>query len=507
TLWQGLCAEDGPQGVAVTPPFRRMQEFMLEQMHAGILLALCSKNHEADAMAVFERHADMILRREHLAGWRINWEPKPENLRSLAAQFNVSLDSFVFIDDNPVECAAVRANCPEVAVLQLPQDSGRIFTFLENVWLLDRTQSTREDRERSKWYQTNLEREELQSAAPTLRDFLDGLQLRIEVTEVTDEQLGRVAQLTTRTNQFNFTSIRRSEAEIRELLKSGMTCLVTSASDRFGDYGLVGVILYTATADRYLVDTFLLSCRALGKGVEHRMMAELAVRALCAGKPIIELSCVKTDRNEPAREFIGQLRQPESPSAGHSLTLELPASALAELRYTPEDRSAKSASGKFNSAKGDTRGRNSEFGRTNLSSALQRLGEEFNTVAAVITAIDSSTQPETARAERDPTDDSVLERALAAIWKKVLGRTCVGLNENFFDAGGTSLKAVVVVAAIRRELKKNASIVSIFECPTIKLLAARLDESKGSQGAPASATHAESRGRQRRNKLVKRRTT
>ena len=507
TLWQGLCAEDGPAGVIVTPAFRRLQEFMIGQMHAGVLLALCSKNQEADVIAVFEQHDEMLLRREHLAGWRINWESKPDNLRALAAQLDLGLDSFVFLDDNPVECAAVRAGCPEVIALQLPSEHGRIPAFLESLWIFDRATATREDRERSQWYQSNSEREELRAAAPTLRDFLNGLQLRIEVAEATDDQLARVAQLTMRTNQFNFTSLRRSEGEIRDLLKSGAKCLVTSVSDRFGDYGLVGVILYTDTADRCTVDTLLLSCRALGKGVEHRMVAELAGRALRDGKSIIALPYRRTDRNEPAREFIARLGPVP---AGSDCMLELPVAAIAALRYEPDHQTAEATGRATATGKGDASGGRNGFGRTKLSTALQRLGDELHSVEAIVAAIEFSrlniqTTPAQIGLETMEAA-SALEQSLAAIWKKALGRTRIGFSENFFEAGGTSLKAVVVVAMIRKELKINVSIISLFECPTIKLLAAKLDgPASATDDVSTAASDAESRGRQRRNKLMKRR--
>ena len=506
TLWQGLCGEDGPAGIAITAGFRRLQEFMIAQMHAGVLLALCSKNQEADVLAVFDQRGDMPLRREHLAGWRINWESKPDNLRALAAQFDLGLDSFVFLDDNPIECAAVRAGCPEVIVLQLPQQHERIPAFLESVWIFDRASVTREDRERNQWYQTNSEREELRTAAPTLRDFLDGLQLRIEVTEATDDQFARVAQLTMRTNQFNLTSIRRTEAEIRDLLKSGATCLVTSVTDRFGDYGLVGVTLSTTAADRCTVDTMLLSCRALGKGVEHRMIAEIAGHALREGKSLIELPYRRTDRNEPAREFLSRLGSAPDDS---DFTLELPATALASLRYDPESEARQAHGEKSEAAKSSTTS-GSGFARANFSAAMQQFGDELQTIESIVTAIESSRLRAQHVTDQDAPemveDASALERSLAAIWKKALGRTRIGSTENFFDAGGTSLKAVVVVATVRRELKMNVSIITLFEYPTIKLLAAKLGGSRGTaDDASAASTSAESRGRQRRNKLIKRR--
>jgi hypothetical protein len=270
-------------------------------------------------------------------------------------------------------------------------------------------------------------------------------------------------------------------------------------SDRFGDYGLVGAIIFTALADRFVVDTLLLSCRALGKGVEHRMVAELAARALREGKSLIELSYRATDRNEPARAFITSLGA--AANAG-DFTLELSAARLAQLRYEPVETPALAA---VNSPRATER--RSGFGRANFSAAMQRLGDEFTGIDSVVAAIDSARRPAASLLESGfAGDGSTLEKSLATIWKKVLGRTHVGLDENFFDAGGTSLKAVLVVAAIRRELKKNVSIVALFECPTIKLLAARLDDSESSvEAISAAAASAESRGRQRRNKLVKRR--
>ncbi len=500
TLWQGVCAEDGSAGVVLTPEFRGLQEFMVAQARSGVLLALCSKNEERDVFAVFDQRADMPLRREHFAAWRINWEQKPDNLQSLAAQLGLGLDSFVFLDDNPVECAAVRAACPEVIALQLPKDHGRIPEFLDHLWIFDRAAATKEDRERSRWYQENAEREQLRGAAPTLRDFLDGLHLRIEVSDATDSQIPRVAQMTVRTNQFNFTSLRRSEAELRELLETGAQCLTASASDRFGDYGLVGAIIFAAEANRVVVDTFLLSCRALGKGVEHRMLAELAQRALDSGKPSVMLPFRRSERNQPARDFLSKLA---ALPADSEFNLELPAAALTGLRYEPDEHAAGSSA--ISPAKG-IRG----FDRLRLTEALQKLGDELTGIESIIAAMRSQAAKEHSaaahRLDASPLDATSLEKSLAGIWRKALGKPSIGHDENFFDAGGTSLKAVVVAAMIRRELKRNVSIISLFECPTVRLLAARLGEpAQSAEIEDAGAAGAEARGRQRRGKLLKRR--
>ena len=204
------------------------------------------------------------------------------------------------------------------------------------------------------------------------------------------------------------------------------------------------------------------------------------------------MHCRRTERNEPAREFIQRL-------GATSNALALEAATLAGLRYEPEDQTESTT------AKGDATNRRCGFGRTNLSAAMQRLGDELGTIEAVVAAMESSRHQAQPLTGQEPVEDaSALERSLSAIWKKALGRTRIGITENFFDAGGTSLKAVVVVAMIRKELKRNLSIITLFECPTIKLLAAKLVGS--ADAVSAAATSAESRGRQRRHHLVKRRT-
>src|SRR2546427_9562075 len=259
-------------------------------MNAGMLLCLCSENNEKDALDVFDQRSDMPLKREHLVSWRINWNSKSENIRSLANELNVGLDSFIFIDDNPVDCADVKINCPGVLTLQLPQDTESFPSFLNHIWAFDHMGSTEEDQNRTRMYRENTERQQFRERSFSLKDFVKGLQLRVEIAEATEDQLGRVSQLTFRTNQFNFTAVRRSENEIKNFLKrEGANCLVVHVVDRFGDYGLVGVVMYKAEADRYKVDTFLLSCRVLGRGVEHAVVSRLGQRAVKEGKRFVEL--------------------------------------------------------------------------------------------------------------------------------------------------------------------------------------------------------------------------
>lgn len=276
TLWRGVCGEVGADGVEIDAAHKKFQQLLVKQQEAGMLLCLCSKNIEEDAIKVFKKRQDMPLKLDRLVSWRINWLPKSENLKSLAQELNLGIDSFIFIDDNPVECAEVAANCPEVLTLQIPQQPAEIERFISHTWVFDRLKVTKEDKKRTQQYQENVQRERLRQDSLTFQDFLAGLQLEIDIQELTSDRLTRASQLTQRTNQFNMTTIRRSEVEIQQLCDAGqLSALTVEVKDRFGDYGLVGLILYAQTAEAIAVDTFLLSCRVLGRGVEHQMLATL----------------------------------------------------------------------------------------------------------------------------------------------------------------------------------------------------------------------------------------
>lgn len=476
TLWEGVCAEVGPLGVEVSSSYRMLQQFMVDQINAGKLLCLCSKNDESDVMAVFDERSDLILKREHLASWRINWKSKSENIKSLAEELNLGLNAFIFIDDNPIDCADVRINAPEVLTLQIPRESSSIPSFLNHVWAFDSPKVTSEDRNRTRLYQENAKRLQFQAQTPSLKDFIDGLQLRIEIGDATDEQLARVSQLTFRTNQFNFTTIRRHENEIRDLLSERLKCQVVHVADRFGDYGLVGVLLYETQSDRFKVDTFLLSCRVLGRGVEHVVLSRLGQLALKQNKEFVELTCVPTEKNLPAMNFIESVGAPFGNNGNTPWTI--PAYYLAALKYDPEN-----AVQKENKMLPTLYSQKKEFLRetprpldvTDLPSSVQYIAEKLSRISELRTAIEQyrfSQQPPT-QDENAPATTTI-QTTLVNIWKAVLGRARISLHDNFFEVGGSSLKAVQVLAMIKKEFKQDLSIVSLFEYPTVALLADKL---------------------------------
>ncbi|MGH9904182.1 MAG: HAD-IIIC family phosphatase, partial [Pyrinomonadaceae bacterium] len=226
TLWDGVCGEDGPSGIRIGAERKALQEFMVEQHNAGTLLSLCSANNEEDVAEVFSCHPEMPLKREHFAASRINWRPKSENIKALAKELQLGLDSFIFIDDDVVACAEVQTHCPEVLTLQLPREVDAIPRFLRHLWVFDRLTITEEAGQRTVLYAQHAQRERIRQASPTLQDFLTSLDLKIQIMPLAAEHLARVVELTQRTNQFNLTTIRRSEAEIQARCQGKTQCLV-----------------------------------------------------------------------------------------------------------------------------------------------------------------------------------------------------------------------------------------------------------------------------------------
>ena len=245
------------------------------------MIALCSKNNEADVWEVFERHPDMLLRKEHIASAQINWENKVRNLKQIAADLNIGLDSLVFADDNEFETEQVRQYLPEVDVIELPP--GRAVEYRD---ILARYSGffnlavTEEDKSRSTMYKAEASRKELQSTSPNLEDYYNSLEMILEIKIADTFSIPRIAQLTQKTNQFNLTTRRYSDAEIRRFAESDTSDVLYAAlKDRFGDSGIVGVCILKYEADQAIIDSFLLSCRVLGRGVEDAFLAHCLKRA------------------------------------------------------------------------------------------------------------------------------------------------------------------------------------------------------------------------------------
>lgn len=335
TLWGGVIGDDGVGGIELGPPsargeaFQHFQQYLRELKERGILLAVCSRNEEANARIPFEQHDGMALSLADFVSFKANWLPKPENLRAMARELNLGLDSFVFVDDNPAECAHVRATLPEVAVVQLPEDPADYVARLDRERFFEALTFSREDQQRHASYQANAQRQQLQNEAASPEQFLRGLHMRATSSTLTEATLPRVEQLVNKTNQFNLTTRRRTLAQLRQLaLSTQWWCRCYGLADRFGDYGIVAVLLAEKSPASWKVDTFLMSCRVFGRGLEHLAMNELFASAQAEGASEIHGEYLPTAKNGLVADFYPRLGFTQT-SEGHW--------ALPCTRYCPQD--------------------------------------------------------------------------------------------------------------------------------------------------------------------------
>jgi FkbH-like protein len=309
TLWGGVVGEDGPHGLKLGSEypgaaFRALQRVLLECHERGVILAIASKNNEKDAMEVLVDHPEMLLRPLHFAAMQINWNPKPENLRLIARTLNIGIDSLIFIDDNPAERAQMREQLPEVLVVELPVDPMGYADAIRQLPVLERLRVSAEDRDRGRQYEEQRQREELHRTSGSIEDFYRSLEMQVTIRPIEPNTLARSSQLTQKTNQFNLTTRRYDEARIASMLDDeAWRTYACSVRDRFGDNGLVGLALVRVLGESWSIDTFLLSCRVIGRTVETGMLARIAAEAYSAGVKRLIGEFIPTAKNAPASEF------------------------------------------------------------------------------------------------------------------------------------------------------------------------------------------------------------
>lgn len=310
TLWGGIVGEDGYEGIKVgnNPIGRAFIEFqkrLLALQQRGIILAINSKNNEDDALRVLKDHPDMILKEEHFASMKINWADKVQNMKEIASELNIGLDSIVFFDDDPVNREYIRNSLPQVLTVELSQDPSEYAQTLTDMNDFHVWRITKEDINRGKMYLQDKQRKQLEKSITNIEEFLKNLDIKLKIKKADNFTIPRISQLTIKTNQFNLTTRRYQEEDIKRFSNQDDYLVgCAQVEDKFGDNGITGAFIVKKQKSEWLIDTFLLSCRIMGRGIEDGMMGHILQKAKKEGINIIRGEFIPTKKNAPAEKFL-----------------------------------------------------------------------------------------------------------------------------------------------------------------------------------------------------------
>ena len=310
TLWGGILGEDGMEGIKIgdTYPGRAFSQFqknLLEANQNGVILTVCSKNNEQDVEEVWAKNPFIVLKKEHLATYRINWQNKVQNVIEIAEELNIGLDSIVFIDDNPAEREMVRQNIPEVIVPEFPTHPYDLATFFQEIYQTYFTayRLTAEDLAKTGQYLENTQRKIFKQQFVNIDDYLSSLNMELSVNFADRFNTVRIAQMTQKTNQFNLTTRRYTEADINTFLSRGALVACLSVKDKFGDNGITVAAIIDITLGKAHFDSYLLSCRILGRGIEKAFIYYLFNILIQHGIREVTAEYIPTGKNRQTQKF------------------------------------------------------------------------------------------------------------------------------------------------------------------------------------------------------------
>jgi FkbH-like protein len=310
TLWGGIIGEDGIEGIKLNTnypgnEFVDFQRCLLTYYNRGIILAINSKNNYEDAIEALQNHPSMILREEHFASMQINWRDKVENLLEIASEINIGLDSLVFIDDNPVERERVKQALPDVLVLDLPENPAHYRQALESMNDFNTFTLTSEDLKRGEMYVARRKREDLKENLTSMEDFIASLEITATIKPADEFTLPRITSLINRTNQFNLTTRRYTEPEVESLIADFSDTEIYSlqVTDKFGDEGIVGVVMIKYDDNSVVIDNFLMSCRVIGRKIETVLLQKIMKVAMNRGVTKLIGEFIPSKKNKLVKEF------------------------------------------------------------------------------------------------------------------------------------------------------------------------------------------------------------
>ncbi|MFG2844265.1 FkbM family methyltransferase [Kitasatospora sp. NPDC048296] len=451
TLWGGVCGEIGPENVDAGGPYRQVQEFLREQLEAGRVLCLCSRNNLADVEAVFAAHPDMPLGLGDFVSVRVGWGPKSTAISEIADELGFAVESLVFVDDSAAERAEVAIAHPGITVVDLPADPREFPAALNGTWQLDlEGTGTAEDRARTGLIAVEARRRRAAAQTATTSEYLEQLDLQVEVSPATEDEVERIAQLAARTTQFNLALRSHTPGTVRQVLAGTGVALSVRVRDRFGDYGLVGFVSAEADGRVLRVRDLFVSCRALGRNVEWCILRELAEQATALALVGLALTGTPGPRNRPALEFADTARTRYS-LAGTPDLVDASAAAALEWRLltTPQTAAAPAAGGlPAAGAPSQVRWPVSQQAAALAADAYRRPGETASTTPYV------APQTET-------------ERRIAEVWEETLKVGPIGVHDDLFTLGCDSLTAAVICARLRRH-GVDLAVHELLAQPTVR---------------------------------------
>jgi FkbH-like protein len=312
TLWNGILGEDGLNGIycdrnAKGVLFFQFQEFLLEKKKEGFILGICSKNNEQDVKEAFEK-LKMPLKWNDFLVKKVNWLNKSDNLKEAAKDLNIGLDSIIFIDDNDFEIQLVNSMLPEVYTRKLVNDYNA-FLLLSEDYAFKRKRLTKEDIEKNELYFAEQQRINIKASVQSFEEYLESLAIKLDITVNNESDLGRLSQLTEKTNQFNFNKEPYSVSGLKNFLSANNLVYGIRVSDKFGDYGLVGLILIKVLDKQAILQNFLLSCRALGRLIEDNFFSYVLNDLEKKGIKLHEIVFKESPKNAPAKSFFDKLKK------------------------------------------------------------------------------------------------------------------------------------------------------------------------------------------------------
>jgi FkbH-like protein len=327
TLWGGIIGDDGLENIqigalGVGKAFTRFQKWLKELKNRGIILAVCSKNEESIAKLPFLKHPEMVLKLDDIAVFMANWNSKADNINQIQQILNISFDSMVFLDDNPAEREIVRLHLPMVCVPELPIDPSYYLPFLISENLFETVSYSKNDLDRTRQYQEEAKRVELSKSITNMDDYLNSLEMTAKISPFKEIDVERIAQLTQRSNQFNLKTIRYTSIEIERIMSdSNFLTVSAEVADKFGNYGLIGVVIIEIKDSISIIDTWIMSCRVLKRTVEHTLMNYVVDSLLKLNVQTLIGQYIPTDKNKLVKNLLRDLGMSEIESNHYSLNV------------------------------------------------------------------------------------------------------------------------------------------------------------------------------------------